>query len=182
MFGLKIKGALIKGGVPLLILLSTPCAWAVSTPVHTSANSTANAMSFEVMGRSIFFGVTYDRKFQNQWSVGVGISRTTTEHPSNTDIREPSWLVPVYFQYYLSPELRGWLVSAGVTWMTAGPVLEEMQALLAGMEFGSIPFYGHFGWGYEIREDSGFLLRLNGLGNISRKLTLSWGFCLGYLF
>ncbi len=156
------------------LFLTAPAALAARTDLPLAA-------SLEVMGRSIVYGVQVDRALNERWAVGLGFSRVNVQSsPDRPDAA--ALLFPLHANYYLSDEPVSWFTTAGLTPFTNSENVEQREAILGTLRFSSLPILLTAGAGIELRQQEGFLFRLQGLITRGASTSLSTGFHLGYCF
>ncbi len=153
-----------------------------SCNVHAdSGGSRHRALSVEVMGRSILYGFQYDQRMSRDVTLGVGVSRIEVQE-SKVLSSNGSFLIPVFGHYYLTPQNYSFYLSAGMTVILQPRNIEGGHAILGSVRFSSLPILPNLGFGYELRQDQGFLFRVAALITQGESVALSSGFHLGYLF
>lgn len=113
-----------------------------------------NALAFELLGRGILYGITYDRSLNDQWALGAGFSAWKVDNEYKTTSVSVV-VIPIYTNYYFSPERNRGFLTAGLDLVAASVSDKVDNSTLSGS--GGLLVLGG---GYEYRGDSGFLFRL----------------------
>ncbi len=130
-----------------------------------TVKSQPNAVSFEIFGRAYSYSLDYDRAISDHISLGAGISSWESRdwwHDYDATIT----VVPIYANYYFSQNPGRGFVSVGVDWISV------TQAGFNDTTFANNGFAAVAGGGYEIRDVSGFLLRLGGFLIVGRSVSV----------
>jgi hypothetical protein len=151
--------------------------WAEATRV-----TNPSALYVEMGGRTLGYGVGFDRVISDDLAVGFGVGGSPLIY---TDVEGTSagvnaTLIPAYINYYLNEDAGSLFLTVGATFVSGS--VTDLKARFSGTEFPSTPVLPTFGWCYENRGDQGFLFRVSGYGIYGKKL-LPWvGFSFGYAF
>ena len=164
-----------------------------------------NILQVEVLGRSIAYGLSYERAFNLDVSVGAGFSYVSTSvNPAFVETKVQIIQVPLYVNYYAFSGIHNFVLSGGLNLMdiqmkanlsdavkqaaasndpnSAGsPDLLNMPDLnVSASAFFPIP---QISAGYEYRSHSGFLARANMYGMYILGNVVPWiGLGLGVNF
>jgi len=140
-----------------------------------------NTVRIEVLGRSLVYGLQYERSWTRRWSTGAGFAHVDAGAESGEN-RPSTALIPVYIHYALREESPCWSVTGGLTWVSNAAAMSGKTAILGSLRFPSTPLLPHLGVGYSIRQGNGFAFRWEGLLTRGDSPTFSTGFSLGYAF
>jgi hypothetical protein len=112
-----------------------------------------NVISFEALGRAMFYSLNYDRALSPFVSVGLGVSYLGLK---STDEGQPRSMVivPVYSNIYFSKSATRLFVTGGVDLVHISGEISESS----GLERTNVAPIG--GLGFEYRHDNGFVFRL----------------------
>lgn len=148
-------------------------------PVQAAVSREAQpySMSFEVMGRAVLYGITLERTLNPQSALGLGLAKAQAQ---GTDAATA--LIPIsYYQYFSDQEIAPFF-NAGVTYVSNSSEVGGRAAILGTLRYPSFPLMAHAGVGWEVRQENGFLFRLQGLLTRSSSFSFSTGFNLGVTF
>lgn len=150
--------------------------WPEPRPPATeeTVKSQPNVVSVELFGKTFLYSLDYDRSICPHLALGVGIA----SWQANTwlDYHATVTVVPIYANYYFSQQpLRGFL-TAGVDWISVTQAWDNDNI------FANNGFAGVIGGGYEIRDNSGFLLRFGGLIIAGRSIIFNPEVNVGFAF
>ena len=134
-----------------------------------------NAVSLEVGGRALSYSFNFDRSLTDHISLGIGIG-TWSMRNWWTGYSATVTAVPLFADYYFNNKPGRGYISAGVEWISVS------QDGPNNNTFDNNGVAGVFGGGYEIRSNSGLLLRLGGYLIVGRSTLVNPGVTLGYTF
>lgn len=165
------------------IIIGTVLFLGFTLPVSAHLRVThSNAVSIEVLGRTVLYGLQWDRSLTEQISAGVSLSHVSVSGDSASSAVGSTWILPVFGNYYFSSEPSSIFATAGLSLLSRTQGFEGRQLILGGAEITSFPIWTTVGAGYEIRQPSGFLFRVNGLLTVSGAVSTSFGLNLGHCF
>jgi hypothetical protein len=144
-----------------------------------------NAVSFELAGRGIGYGVNYDRSINDAVALGVGFATYSLGVPST--IRNVSYdltvtYIPLYANFYFQPNRHRGFLSAGATLTHVKGKVNSNYTEINGINAARSGFLGTLGGGYEFRASSGFLFRASLYKFLGPSLPLWPGITLGGTF
>lgn len=161
-----------------LVILPSNVAFASE---HTRVTN-PNALSLELFGRGLLYGIAFDRVINDDMVVGVSYGRTPLKTVAGGDTGLSAALVPAYFNYYFTRSQDSVFASAGATLVANSDDAKDSKAQFSGLEFSSTPVLPTLGVGFESRGDTGFLFRVAGYAMIGKSLNPWFGFSMGYAF
>jgi len=139
------------------------------------------SVSFEVMGRTVLYGVTLERALSNHAALGVALSRAEAQSavglPSAATV-----LIPISYYRYLSDQGGSPFWNAGLTFVSNTTEVGGRSAILGTLRYPSFPFMAHAGLGWEIRQENGFLFRAQTIVTRASSTSIASGFNLGFAF
>lgn len=196
----------------LLFLLSTN-AWAqdYNTTIKSQLSSSSklikkqapkNAVSLELLGRGLFYGIGYDRRITREVSLGAAFSYASSfSNPGVIYSQIQITSIPLYANYYiLNSGQDRFVATGGVNMMsvqaTVGFDSSQMNSSSESAESEEVPLFSDFevkagamfaipqvGLGYEYGAKNGFLLRTNIYGMyLVGKVLPFVGLSAGYAF
>jgi hypothetical protein len=165
------------------LVISGALAWSPTARAEHTRVTYPNAISLEVFGRGLLYGLSYDRVLSDDLVVGLSYGHTPLDDLNGNDANVGTSLIPVYLNYYFSRSAGSLFMTAGVTVVTSTDEAKDHKTGYGGVEFGSSrPVLPTFGVGFEERSDANFLFRVTGYGIVGRKLAPWFGISLGYAF
>src|SRR4051812_18289452 len=104
----------------LVAVLTSYSAFARTTHVETSVDNVAeerpNAIAGELFGRGLLYSINYDRSLNDSFAIGAGFSYwSVSSYYSKTSVV----VVPVYGNYYFSPDSHRGFLTAGLDFVGA---------------------------------------------------------------
>ena len=161
----------------LIMAVGSTSAWAEATRV-----TYPDAVSVELLGRNMLYGIQYDRVLNDDLAAGFGFGSTATETAVGGDTNQTAFMVPAYINYYFSRDQGSLFATAGVSLVTNASRVKGYKSRTGDLEFPSDSVIPQFGLGYENRSDTGFLFRVTGYGLVGKKVTPWGGFAFGFAF
>ena len=141
-----------------------------------------NAISLEVLGRSGFYSVNYDRRVYGPLHAGVGYSQYYYDfkiNGLNTNTGDSLPIASTYLNYYLGKgKSRAFLTGGANFAIRKKDPNRETTTLIGGKE----RVWATAGGGYEYRANDGLLLRAAPYLIVARKATLWLGGSVGLAF
>jgi hypothetical protein len=141
----------------------------------------ANSVSVELFGKSVLYGLAYDRILSPHWGAGISGAAVVAVYPDGTTAGRSGVISP-QATYYLTPGERSLTASASLITLTSWRSLRGQGSVLGGLQYPESPFIPAVAGGYEVRRLNGFLFRAQlyvlAAGNIVPWL----GFSFGYAF
>lgn len=135
------------------------------------------SLTFEVMGRTVLYGITLERALTPQSALGLGLAKAQAQGSDAATA-----LIPVsYYQYFADQEISPFF-NAGLTYVSNSSEVGGRAAILGTLRYPSFPLMAHAGLGWEVRQENGFLFRLQALVTRSSSFSFSTGFNLGVTF
>lgn len=168
----------LKSVLKVLILAAVLGGLGASAPTPAQAHT----LGIEVLGRSILYGVSYERSLAGlPWQTGIGLSRSAVESLEPGGQEPEFMLFPVYALGRIShrPD-QAWLWSAGFTWLASTTPLQDRTSIYGGLRFASLPLILNAGLGYEWASVSGFLVRANLLIQLAKNIVPGLSLNLAY--
>lgn len=141
-----------------------------------------NALSVELFGRGLMYTIQFDRVIQDDLVVGMGYGHVALRTVDDVDTGQNASIIPAYVNYYLMRDQGSLFVTAGMSIIGNSDQAKDRRSKFGDVEFSSAPVLPHFGVGYEVRSDTGFLFRGTAYGMIAKKFAPWVGFALGYGF
>jgi hypothetical protein len=138
-----------------------------------------NAVSLELLGRGMLWGLTYDRAFADRIVAGAGFGYSPMRTAGDVDMGSAK-LIPVYVNVYLSTEGNSFFATGGASIVANSGDTKGLKATYSGLDFGTMPLIPQFGVGFESRQDAGFLFRATVYGVIANEIRPWFGITLGY--
>ncbi len=172
-----------RGALPLAFLISSLTLGSSATADHSprAPTSAVNALSLEVLGRSLVLGVQFDRRLNPEWALAAGFSRVDAQDGDRKSVASP-FLLPIHVLHYFSAGRSAWFASGGLTFFTDARAAAGRAPVIGTLRFPAIPLLLNAGLGFEIRQDHGFLFRVQGLLTRGASAAISTGLQLGYTF
>lgn len=146
-----------------------------------------NVVAFELLGRGLLYGVSYDRMISENVALGMGYSNWSA---GSQDFRINFNIIPVYANYYFQPGSHRGYISGGAELISAKWDFDSSISTTytdafgnkrtnAGAASGVAPIVGG---GYEYRGDGGFLFRATGYLLVAAKTQPWFGLTFGGAF
>ncbi len=88
----------------------------VDTDVENVAEERPNAISAELLGRGFLYSINYDRSLNESFAIGAGFSYWSV---SSFASKASIFAVPVYGNYYFSPDSNRGFLTAGLDFVGA---------------------------------------------------------------
>jgi hypothetical protein len=158
---------------------AAPLDWSDLTPAELATEETVksqpNSLNVELVGRALVYSLNFDRAISPHCTIGVGIS-SWRETNWWQDYHATVTVVPAYVDYFFSQQPRRAFVSAGADW------IHVSRAGYSDNTFTNTGFAAVIGGGYELRDVSGFLLRLGGYVIVGRSVVISPSVAIGFAF
>ncbi len=133
----------------------------------------SSALSLEILGRGGLYSLNYDKSLSDSLGLGLGLSAYSA---SAAGVSASIVLIPVYVNYYFSPNNHRGFISGGL----------DIYNITAKIDsFGSVSGTGAFavvGGGYEYRGDGGFLFRAAPYFLVAGKVAVTLGLSFGAAF
>ncbi len=134
-----------------------------------------NMITLEFLGRSLVYSLDYDRRISEHWAIGLGIS-TWQATVRWANYQASVTVIPIYANYYFSE-----LPSRG--FLTGGfDIIQNSNPGFDSSTFASNGGAGLIGGGYEMRDPSGFTIRLGGDLIIGRSVLINPSMSVGLAF
>jgi hypothetical protein len=137
-----------------------------------------NAVSVELAGRGIGWGINYDRSLNESFGVGIGYSNyelTSHFYLAGTSITRRSnvTIIPFYGNFYFQPHRHRGFLSAGASLAKVDQEVGWGTHNRNALSFADSGFIPTIGGGYEFRAVSGFLFRASIYSFLARN-TMVW--------
>ena len=141
-----------------------------------------NSLNVEVFGRSMRYGLGYDRVLNDDLAVGFEIGSVNMNTDTDLETDRTATLVSPFVNYYFQQDQGSVFVTGGAALVTNVSSVKDLKTGLGGLKLSGNALVPQFGIGYENRGDSGFLFRMAFYGMIDRNIVPWVGFTLGYAF
>lgn len=141
-----------------------------------------NSVNVEIFGKSLRYGLGYDRAVNDDLAVGFEIGSVNMNSDADVETTQNATMVSPFVNYYFQRDQSSVYVTAGAALVTNVNSVKDLKTGLGGLKLSGNALVPQFGIGYENRGDSGFLFRMAFYGMIDRNVIPWVGFTLGYAF
>ncbi len=153
---------------------------------HAQAEATRltnpNAVTAELFGRGIRFGLGYDRVLSDDLAAGFSIGSTNLQTLDGTSVDQKATLISPFVNYYFMRDQSSIFITGGAALVTNTDNVKGYKSGLGGLRFTSNAIIPQAGLGYENRGDAGFLFRMAAYVMADDNVIPWVGFSFGYAF